>query len=148
MERQMEPLNGAGDLKIAVILNPDLPVGLIANTAAVVSTGLGAASPGVAGVELTDHTGFCYSTSADRPVPILQATRDALQSLRLKAAETRPDNGYLVVFPAFARKLHSFQDYMAAVPQSDLATEDLDGIGLLGPSKWIKSLTGSMKLLR
>ncbi len=144
----MPPLLGSGDLKIAVILNPDLPIGLIANTAAVVSIGLGAANPEVAKAELNDKTGFRFSMSADRPVPILQASREALQTLRIKAAETQPDSGRLVVFPAFARQLHNIRYYMEALPGRDLNGENLDGVGLLGPSKWVNSLTGHLGLLR
>ena len=144
----MEPLLGTSDLKVAVILNPDLPIGLIANTAAVISIGLGAATPGVGKAELQDKTGFRFSISADRPVPILQASRETLQIFRIKSAETRPQSGNLVVFPEFARRLHNFEDYLATLPDRDLNGENLDGIGLLGPSKWVKSITGNLKLLR
>ena len=30
----------------------------------------------------------------------------------------------------------------------DIATETIEGLGLAGPEKWVKSLTGSLKLLR
>ncbi len=80
-------------------------------------------------------------------MPILQAPADTIRSLMLKAME-QPQNHAVVPFPAFARSLHDYRDYEAAFPDRDLAEEAIDGLGLAGPSKWIKSLTGSLKLLR
>ena len=54
----------------------------------------------------------------------------------------------LVAFPEFARKLHSFKDYKDEFPQRSLSNEALSGVGLCGPVKAVKSLTGSLKLLR
>jgi hypothetical protein len=53
-----------------------------------------------------------------------------------------------VAFPSFARSLHVYAEYEAAFPEKELATEVIDGLGIAGPSKWVRSLTGSLKLLR
>ena len=80
-------------------------------------------------------------------MPILQADAAAIKSLLRKAAD-RPDGAILVAFPAFARSMHGFADYEATVPTRNLNGEKIDGIGLCGPTKWVRSLTGSLKLLR
>ncbi|MBP2558846.1 hypothetical protein J2857_001597 [Neorhizobium galegae] len=67
--------------------------------------------------------------------------------MMLRAVE-QLQNHAIVPFPAFARSLHDYRDYENAFPARDLAEEEIDGLGLAGPSKWIKSLTGSLKLLR
>jgi hypothetical protein len=141
-------LHGTEDLSIALVINPSLPLGFIANTAAAIGIGIGAGKPGFGGVALNDRAGTRFMASSDRPVPVLQADGDTLQSLMQKAAKTAPEGGQLVIFPAFARMLHSFKDYEDALPLRDLTEEAIDGIGLSGPSKWVKSLTGSCKLLR
>ncbi|KFD01751.1 hypothetical protein GRAQ_03365 [Rahnella aquatilis CIP 78.65 = ATCC 33071] len=51
-------------------------------------------------------------------------------------------------FPAFARTMHQFDQYETAFPLRNLYDEVIDGVGLVGPEKWIKSLTGNLKLLR
>ena len=51
-------------------------------------------------------------------------------------------------FPQFARSLHDFAEYQVQLAARDLATETIEGLGLAGPEKWVKSLTGSLKLLR
>lgn len=141
-------LQGKGDLRIAIVVNPSLPLGFIANTAAAIGVGLGAGQPGFGNTLLSDRPGREFLTTSDRPVPILQADTDAMRDLMEKAHLSRPDTGGVVFFPAFARLLHSFEDYKSAIPMRDLGEEQIDGVGLYGPGKWVKSLTGSLKLLR
>lgn len=136
------------DLRIAIVVNPTLPVGLLSNTVATIGIGLGAGQPAFGNVELSDRPGLAYLTSANRPVPVLQAASDAMHALMMKASSSRPTNSNLVLFPAFARMLHSFDDYRNAISMRDLTEEQIDGVGLYGPTRWIKSLTGSLKLLR
>lgn len=140
------PLVGAGDLHLAVIVDPELAPGLMANTVAVIAAGLGARVPGVGGVTLTDAAGVTYSNSADRPIAVLQAGPDQMRSVMQKAAAEAAI--VPVIFPAFARALHSFSDYAALVPDTDLANAKIDGIGLAGPKKAVRSITGALKLLR
>lgn len=136
------------DFRIAIIVNPALPVGFLANTVAAIGIGIGAGETGFGAVRLCDRGGTRFLTSSNRPVPILQANNATLQALLQKARQTEPQDGNLVIFPAFARSLHRFEDYESAVPLRDLADEEIDGAGLFGPAKWVKSLTGSLKLLR
>ena len=134
-------------LRIAVIVDPALPLGLLANTIATIAIGIGAAQPVYGNTPLVDAAGRGFRNSADRPVPILQATDEIMRALLLKACPP-PDGAVIVPFPRFARSLHAFADYQAEFPSRDLKDEVLDGLGLAGPEKWVKSLTGSLKLLR
>lgn len=136
----------ADDIRIAVIVNPALPPGLLANTVGAVSIGLGARLPSLGASRLSDRHGRGIDGSSNQPVPILQADGDAIRALLLKALDRA--EGAIVAFPAFARAMHVFADYAAAFPTRDLAEETIDGVGIAGPSKWVRSLTGSLKLLR
>lgn len=135
------------DIRIAIIVEPSLGLGFLANTVAVIGVGLGAALPGLANTPLTDSAGRSVLNSANRPLPVLQASAEQIAQLLLKALPP-PDGAAVVPFPAFARSLHSFADYQAQFPTRDLAAERIEGLGLAGPPKWIKSLTGALKLLR
>ena len=134
-------------LRIAVIVDPALAPGLLANTVATIAIGIGAAQPGFGNTPLIDSAGRTVRNSADRPVPILQAPDETMRALLLKALPA-PEGAVIVPFPRFARSLHAFAEYQAQFPTRDLADEGLDGLGLAGPERWIKSLTGSLKLLR
>ncbi|ROL65711.1 hypothetical protein BLX41_25540 [Pseudomonas protegens] len=135
------------DLRLAVIVNPNLPLGVLANTVGALSIGIGAKFPILAARQLTDRQGLTIDISADRPVPVLQADEVTIRFLMLKAM-SEAEGRAVVPFPTFARSLHVFADYETAFPNCDLTSESIDGLGLAGPSKWVKSLTGSLKLLR
>jgi len=135
------------DLRLAVIVNPDLAQGLLANTVAAISIGLGAQLPYVAARQLVDRSGVAIDISSDRPVPILQADAETIRSILLKAA-AHEDREAVVAFPAFARAMHVYAEYETTFPNRDLASEIIDGVGIAGPAKWVRSLTGSLKLLR
>ena len=133
--------------RIAIVVDPTLPLGLLANTVATIAVGIGAAHPSFGNTVLTDTVGRSVHNSADRPVPILQAAPDVICTILLKALPT-PIDGRVIPFPEFARSLHAFADYQTQFPARDLATERIVGLGLAGPVKWVKSLTGNLKLLR
>ena len=136
-----------GDIRLAIIVNPALPLGLIANTVAAISVGIGAAMPALGAKQLTDRLDRAIDISSNQPVPILQAESGAIQSLLLKAlGETGPRA--IVPFPAFARAMHSYADYELAFPDRDLAGEVIDGLGLAGSTRWVRSLTGALRLLK
>ena len=138
---------GADDLRIAIVVDPTLPVGLVANTVAAIGIGLGAAATALGGDVLVDADGRAVRTSSNRPVPVLQATPEAMAAL-LARAQVVPAGGVVTPFPRFARSLHRFEDYLAEFPCRRLAGEAIDGLGIAGPEKWVRSLTGSLKLLR
>jgi hypothetical protein len=135
------------DWRVAIIVDPALTPGELANTIAVLGIGLGAAQPALAGAVLADREGRSFHISANRPVPVLQAGADVLAALLLKALPP-PEGAIVVPFPRFARQLHDYREYEAVIPERDLATEPIDGLALAGPSKWVRSLTGALKLLR
>lgn len=69
------------DWRIALVVDPSLAPGFLANTVAVLAIGIGAACPRLAGDTLSDISGRSYRISANRPVPILQADNDAIREL-------------------------------------------------------------------
>lgn len=135
------------DNRLAIVVNPELPLGLLANTVGAIGIGLGARLPWLGNRPLTDADGRVIDDSSILPVPILAATSDVIQALMQKAMP-RADDRALVVFPAFSRVLHDYREYEALLPDKHLADETIDGLGLCGPAKWVKSLTGSLRLLR
>ncbi|MBU1175486.1 MAG: DUF2000 domain-containing protein [Alphaproteobacteria bacterium] len=135
------------DLRIAIIVNPDLPPGLVANTVGAIAIGLGARLPQLGAARLTDAEGNTIDISSNTPLPILAAAPEAIAAILGKVLPM-PENCAVVPFPAFARALHDYVDYEAQFPNCRLVDEPIDGLGLAGPGKWVRSLTGSLKLLR
>lgn len=134
-------------MRIAVIVNPELPLGLLANTSSAVAIGLAGKFPTLADAKLSDAKGKVIDVSSKLPVPILQATAEQINAIFQKALQSGEEVA-IVPFPAFARTMHSFDEYAQHFPMRDLAEETLDGLGLAGPEKWVRRLTGALKLLR
>lgn len=135
------------DLRIAIVVNPELPPGLCANTIGAIAIGLGARLPQLGAAQLTDRDGATIDISSNRPLPVLQAAPEAIAAVLARALPI-PENAAVVPFPAFARALHDYADYEAQFPTRRLIDEQIDGLGIAGPGKWVKSLTGALKLLR
>ncbi len=135
-------------LRVAVIVAPDMPLGLTANTVGVITVGLGAQCPVLADSPLADGGGRQFGSVCNQPLPVLQAERATIRDVMLKAFARREDGAAIVPFPAFARSIHVFADYETALGTRSLDDEEIDGLGLAGPPAWVKSLTGSLKLLR
>ncbi|MEY8709217.1 hypothetical protein A9B99_00705 [Mangrovibacter phragmitis] len=135
------------DFALAVVVNPALSAGLLANTVGTLATGLGSRFPALSAGQVSDQTGLWFDTSSRLPMPVLQADADTLQLL-LQRCQQRDSRTALVVYPAFARDIQQIETYLTEVARRDLSAEPLDGIALCGPRKWVRSLTGSLKLLR
>ena len=136
------------ELHTAIIVNPALPAGLIANTVGAIGIGIGAKRPQLAADRLTDMHQRTIDISSNKPVPILQADEETIRAILLKVIASGSGDIVAVPFPAFARALHNYQDYQQTFPERDLSQETIDGLGLAGPTKLVKSLTGALKLLR
>lgn len=75
----------AEQMRIAIMVNPELPIGLIANTTSAVGIGLAAKFPQLAGTMLSDSGGKEIDVSSKLPVPILQANALQMREVLLKA---------------------------------------------------------------
>jgi len=135
------------DIRIAIVVDPKLPPALIANTVSAIGIGMGAKMPLLGAERLSDRAGRATDIISNRPVPILQADGPTIRQIMLKALSQQEEHA-IVPFPGFARSLHDYADYQRGFPDRDLSEEGIDGLGLAGPAKWVRSLTGSLKLLR
>jgi hypothetical protein len=138
----------SNDIRVAVVVTPDMPLGLLANSVGVIAVGLGAQCPQLADGALADSAGRRFGSVCNQPMPVLQADRSTIRDVMLKALAGRTNGAAVVPFPAFARAIHVFADYETALGTRSLDEEEIDGLGLAGPTAWVKSLTGSLKLLR
>ena len=136
---------GSDDTKIALIIDADLPVGLIANTAAVLALTLGNGIGGLIGPDVPDGSGQVHTGITTTPIPILKGTAQTIRDLRGRAVDT----GLLVVdFSDAAQTTTTYDDYTAKLLIR--LAEDLQylGIAISGPRKLVNKLTGSLPLLR
>lgn len=133
--------------RIAIVVDPGVPVGLLGNAIAVVGVGLGASTNGLGGLPLRDKAGRDFRSSATVALPVLQAPKERMIAL-LDTALAAPGLDAIVVFPAFARAIHDFASYRDRLAGHDLADEPLAAMGLAGETDAVKALTHGLSLLR
>ena len=80
------------NIKCVMIFDESLPVGVIANTAAIMGASLGKADPDVVGITPVDMDGNEHSGLIQFPVPILKSDSDTIQDIRKKAINKRTGN--------------------------------------------------------
>ena len=131
--------------KVVIVIDANLPLGLIANTAAVLALTLGKRVEHILGPDVYDASGLLHVGITTVPIPILKGTAEKLRSLRESAIDER----LLVVdFSDAAQTTTTYEAYTEKI--STAITNDLLylGIAIYGDSKLVNKLTGSMPLLR
>ena len=71
------------DRKCVIVVDENLPIGIIANTAAILGITLGARLPDVVGEDVRDGQERSHMGIIEFPVPILKASAEMLGKLRL-----------------------------------------------------------------
>lgn len=132
--------------KCVMIIDEHLPLGEIANTAAVLGITLGGKFPGYVGENVTDGSGDPHIGIIKIPVPILKANRETIGKLRLRLYEERYSDITAVDFTELAQSCKSYEEYIDKM--SYAARLDYIGLALCGDKRRINSLTGNLPLLK
>lgn len=129
-------------------MDENLPIGIIANTAAILGMTLGKRMPELVGVDVFDKDGQQHFGIIEIPLPILRTSAGNLKELRAKLYDTVYADLFTVDFSDLAQSCKVYEDYMnkmANTSQSDLAYL---GIAICGEKEKVNKLTGSLPLLR
>lgn len=134
--------------KCVMVIDENLPVGLIANTAAIMGITMGKAMPEVVGANVTDQSGNQHLGIIEFPVPILKGSPEVIKEIREKLYQPEFRDLSVVDFSDLAQGCKTYEEFiekMAAVPESSL---QYFGVAICGPKKKVNKLTGSMPLIR
>lgn len=136
------------NMKCVMIFDDSLPVGVIANTAAIMGASLGKTDPEVVGITPVDKDGNEHSGLIQFPVPILKSDSATIQDIRKKAIENYGDDIDIIDFTDIAQKSMTYDDYLNNYKET--AGDDISymGLTLCGPKKAVNKLTGNLGLLR
>lgn len=136
-------------MKIAMVINKELPVGLVANTSAVLGISLSnMLQQDIVGCDVKDAAGNVHAGITTKTIPILGASREQIKDIR----DTMFDSAYsdltVIDFSEAAQKCLEYEEYirvLSFMPSSDIYYL---GVCLYGPKKKVNKLTGSFGLLR
>ena len=134
--------------KCVMVIDEGLPLGMIANTAAIMGITLGKKMPEVVGADVTDQSGSEHLGIMDFPVPILRGTRPDIKQIREKLYQPEFQDLTVVDFSDLAQSCKTYDEFMekmGRVSESDL---QYLGVAICGSRKKVNKLTGNMPLLR
>ncbi len=134
--------------KCVMVIDGSLPVGVAANTAAIMGITLGKKLPGVVGADVADGDGHEHLGIIEFPVPILRGTASGIKQLRETLYQPDFQDLTVVDFSDLAQGCKTYDEFtkkMGSVPESTL---QYFGVAVCGPKKKVNRLTGSLPLLR
>ena len=116
-----------------IVVDENLPIGIIANTAAILGITMGMKMPDVVGNDVSDLEGNFHMGIIQFPVPILKGNTELLKSIRTK------------LLAQGCKTYDEFIDKMANTSERELK---YIGIAICGNKKQVNKLTGNLPLLR
>lgn len=134
--------------KCVLVLDERLPLGLIANTAAILGITLGRHRPETVGKTVYDAAGNAHLGIIEFPVPVLRGNAQLLKELREKLYTPAFAGLTAVDFSQLAQGCKTYGEFtekLAAAPAESL---DYLGIAICGEKKAVNQLTGNLPLLR
>lgn len=140
-------MNQQGE-KCVMVMDEQLPLGIIANTAAIMGITLGKKMPEVVGADVCDGTGNEHLGIIEFPVPILRGNAAAIKAIRERLYEPEFSDLTVVDFSDLAQSCKTYGEFIERMRGVSEAELNYYGIAICGAKKKVNKLTGSMPLLR
>ncbi len=134
------------DIKIVIVIKSTLGIGLAANRAAVLATGLAAHVSNMIGPDLNTKDGITLLGITQIPIPILASKPDT--SFLELAKKSEKLGCKIIVFLTRAQGMRSYDEYKKSVAQTNYDDLDIDAIAIYGDNKSVTKITGNLPSLR
>ncbi len=134
--------------KCVIVVDENLPLGVIANTAAILGITMGMKMPDVVGNDVLDLEGNPHMGIIQFLVPILKGNTKILNKLRTKLFEMQFSELTVVDFSDLAQGCKTYNEFTHKMANTSESKLNYIGIAVCGNKKQINKLTGSMPLLR
>ena len=134
--------------KCVMVIDAALPLGYIANTAAMLGVSIGKCLPQIVGEDVTDASGRTHLGISTYPISMLKGSEELLKDLRLKLFEPEFSELTAVDFSDVAQKINVYEEYVQKAAETPEREHAYYGIALFGSKKKVNRLTGMLPLLR
>ncbi|OGK15238.1 hypothetical protein A2690_00505 [Candidatus Roizmanbacteria bacterium RIFCSPHIGHO2_01_FULL_39_12b] len=134
------------ELKVVIVVSSTLGIGLAANRAAVLATGLAMHIPSLPGQNLVTKDGIELLGFTQIPIPILTAKPNISFLELCKRGEELGCK--IIVFLTRAQGMRSYEEYKKSVAETNYNDLDIDAIAIYGDKKSVTKVTGSLPSLR
>lgn len=136
-------------MKIVMIIDRELPLGLIANAAAVLGISLGKLFPEeIVGRDIQDADGNVHVGITTKTIPLLAGSKEQIRSIRAAIGTGSNSDVTVIDFSEVAQKCRDYESYVDILSSYTASRLAYLGICLYGPDKKVNKLTGSLGLLR
>lgn len=136
------------DMKCVIIIDSELPIGIMANTSAILGVTLGKLIPEQVGADVKDASGQTHLGIVSIPVTMLGGDRALLKDLRSRLYGSEFDDLVVADFSDVAQGCNIYSEYAAKAAVTTEQDHKYFGIAIYGSKKKVNKLTGSMALLR
>lgn len=134
------------NLKCVMIIDENLPLGLISNTAAVMGVSLGKLFPGLVGDDVYDQSGQRHLGIVGIPIPVLKGDENRLADLRAKLYQEEFKDLTVIDFSDTAQGCKTYDEFTGKMASA--SDSRYFGLAICGNKKQVNQLTGNMPLLR
>lgn len=134
--------------KCVMVLDENLPIGILTNTAAILGMTMGKEIPEVIGPDVVDGTGNNHLGVIAIPIPILKASPADIGELRRRLYEPEFRDLITVDFTNLAQSCKTDDEFIVKMTQTPERDLQYFGIAMCGTKKKVNRLTGNLPLLR
>jgi len=134
--------------KCVMVIDAALPLGYIANTAAMLGVTIGKRLPQIVGGDVTDASDRTHLGISTYPIAMLKGSEELLKDLRLRLFEPEFSELTVVDFSDVAQKINVYEEYVQKAAETPEREHAYYGIALFGDKKKVNRLTGMLPLLR
>lgn len=134
--------------KCVMIIDEQLPIGLVANTAAILGATLGKLFPEGIGEDIYDSTGRKHLGIVNFPIPILKTNKEQLQTIRESISQQADPEVTIIDFSDVAQTTNSYEQYRQTLETIPTETLAYFSLCLKGKKKSINKVAGSLPLYR
>ncbi|MFT8409148.1 DUF2000 domain-containing protein [Liquorilactobacillus satsumensis] len=132
--------------KCVLVINSDLPIGLSANTAAILGCSLGTLHPEINGKQLTDAENGIYPGIVQIPLPVLEASSSRISEMQKEVLNLEQIE--VLSFVDCAQQAKNYLEYATQLRQSKHEQLQFLGICLYGQAKLVNHFTGDLPILK
>ena len=136
------------DEKCVMIIDERLPLGMVANTAAIMGITLGKKIPEIVGEDVVDQSGQKHLGIIRFPVPVLKASPVRIKQIREKLFHPDYQDLIVVDFSDLAQSCKTYDAFVEKIEQVPESILQYVGVAICGAKKKVNKLTGNMPLLR
>lgn len=136
------------NIKCVMVVNEQVPIGIIANTTAILGISLGKAMPETVGQDVGDKNQNIHKGIIEFPIPILKSDSKRISEIRNKLFNKNEDALTVIDFTTLAQGCKTYDEYIEKMKITSAEHLEYIGIAICGSKKKINKLTGNMPLLR